>query len=446
MPRIRSGSIAVVGDRPAELAATPSRARAQLIRSRGGACVACRRARLPSADLGSVPAEWTSRRSGGARERELEEYARLALRVGVNLEEGQDVTVHVLRRARAARPRDRAASPTPRGRAGSTRTTSTSTCAARGRSSRPTRRSAGRRRGCSSGSRRRPSAGPRSSNIVGEPDPDLFAGLDAERVAESVMPELRRALLDGLRPRRDAVDDRRVPDARLGGAGLRRARRRAPLGRDPRDRPPRRGRPGRRLDASTSPCSRQRAAQLNERGFDAVRFRGPGTDLTVGLLAAVALDGGRRRRRPGAASTSPNLPTEEVFTTPGPAADRGPRALDAAARARRRNGRPRPGDDVLRRADHRGDGVLRRGRGARRGRPWTTARPTSARSRSSTRRSRVGRSGHDLLEHALRRERRVAHRLRDGRHAARSTSTGARRTTRSSRRWASTARAPTRTS
>ena len=28
-----------------------------------------------------------------ARERELEEYARLALRVGVNLEEGQDVTV-----------------------------------------------------------------------------------------------------------------------------------------------------------------------------------------------------------------------------------------------------------------------------------------------------------------------------------------------------------------
>src|SRR5262245_10746466 len=30
---------------------------------------------------------------------------------------------------------------------------------------------------------------------------------------------------------------------------------------------------------------KSRAAALNERGFDAIRFRGPGTDLTVGLLA-----------------------------------------------------------------------------------------------------------------------------------------------------------------
>ena len=29
---------------------------------------------------------------------------------------------------------------------------------------------------------------------------------------------------------------------------------------------------------------KDRARQLNERRFDAVRFRGPGTDLTVGLL------------------------------------------------------------------------------------------------------------------------------------------------------------------
>jgi aminopeptidase len=60
-----------------------------------------------------------------------------------------------------------------------------------------------------------------------------------------------------------------------------------------------------------------RAAQLNERGFDAVRFRGPGTDLTIGLfptsrwLAAEfeTVDGRRY---------VPNLPTEEVFTTPDP--------------------------------------------------------------------------------------------------------------------------------
>jgi aminopeptidase len=58
-----------------------------------------------------------------------------------------------------------------------------------------------------------------------------------------------------------------------------------------------------------------RAGRLNERGFDAVRFRGPGTDLTVGLLPI-------SRWRSGTITTSwgrqhfPNMPTEEVFTTP----------------------------------------------------------------------------------------------------------------------------------
>jgi aminopeptidase len=65
-----------------------------------------------------------------------------------------------------------------------------------------------------------------------------------------------------------------------------------------------------------------RAARLNERGFDAVRFRGPGTDLEIGLLGAsrwMAAEGetadGRRY--------VPNLPTEEVFTTPDPSRTRG---------------------------------------------------------------------------------------------------------------------------
>jgi len=58
-----------------------------------------------------------------------------------------------------------------------------------------------------------------------------------------------------------------------------------------------------------------RAAQLNERQFDAIRFRGPGTELVVGLLAG--------SRWMSAAFTTlagiehiPNLPTEEVFTSP----------------------------------------------------------------------------------------------------------------------------------
>lgn len=58
-----------------------------------------------------------------------------------------------------------------------------------------------------------------------------------------------------------------------------------------------------------------RAAQLNEQRFDAIRFRGPGTELLVGLLAP--------SRWMSAAFTTvdgiehiPNLPTEEVFTSP----------------------------------------------------------------------------------------------------------------------------------
>jgi aminopeptidase len=59
----------------------------------------------------------------------------------------------------------------------------------------------------------------------------------------------------------------------------------------------------------------ERCRQLNERHFDAIRFRGPGTDLTVGLnersrwaCAGSETSFGRRH--------IPNVPTEEVFTTP----------------------------------------------------------------------------------------------------------------------------------
>ncbi len=60
---------------------------------------------------------------------------------------------------------------------------------------------------------------------------------------------------------------------------------------------------------------RFRAGQLDERAFDAVHFRGPGTDLVVGLMA-------RSRWLTGAETTVAgrehvtNMPTEEVFTTP----------------------------------------------------------------------------------------------------------------------------------
>jgi aminopeptidase len=58
-----------------------------------------------------------------------------------------------------------------------------------------------------------------------------------------------------------------------------------------------------------------RCAALNERGFEAIRFRGPGTDLTVGLLPVSRWMCATFTTETGIEHI-PNLPTEEVFTTP----------------------------------------------------------------------------------------------------------------------------------
>jgi aminopeptidase len=59
------------------------------------------------------------------------------------------------------------------------------------------------------------------------------------------------------------------------------------------------------------------AAALTEQRFDAIRLHGPGTDLTVGLLGSshwIAAD----EQTAAGIEHRPNLPTEEVFTTPDP--------------------------------------------------------------------------------------------------------------------------------
>jgi aminopeptidase len=58
-----------------------------------------------------------------------------------------------------------------------------------------------------------------------------------------------------------------------------------------------------------------RAKHLNERRYAALRFLGPGTDLTVGLADDHHWDGGADIAKNGIAC-SPNIPSEEVFTTP----------------------------------------------------------------------------------------------------------------------------------
>jgi aminopeptidase len=59
----------------------------------------------------------------------------------------------------------------------------------------------------------------------------------------------------------------------------------------------------------------RRADELNERNFDALHYRGPGTDLRVGLLPISRWKAAEMKTNWGHAHR-PNLPTEEVFTTP----------------------------------------------------------------------------------------------------------------------------------
>jgi aminopeptidase len=59
------------------------------------------------------------------------------------------------------------------------------------------------------------------------------------------------------------------------------------------------------------------ATRLTERRFDALHYRGAGTDLTIGLLPTATWQAARFRTVDGV-EHMPNLPTEEVFTTPDP--------------------------------------------------------------------------------------------------------------------------------
>jgi len=59
------------------------------------------------------------------------------------------------------------------------------------------------------------------------------------------------------------------------------------------------------------------AERLSERRFDALHYEGPGTDLTLGLLPSSGWRAARFQTVDGI-EHMPNLPTEEVFTTPDP--------------------------------------------------------------------------------------------------------------------------------
>ncbi len=67
--------------------------------------------------------------------------------------------------------------------------------------------------------------------------------------------------------------------------------------------------------ATHNAALRTRTAWLNARNFSALHYTGPGTDLTIGLADGHEWKGGASTAKNGI-TCNPNIPTEEVFTTP----------------------------------------------------------------------------------------------------------------------------------
>jgi aminopeptidase len=150
--------------------------------------------------------------------------------------------------------------------------------------------------------------------ITGDPEPDLLAGLDGERVGRARPVELANAAarLTATNPMNWCVicwpnegwaktvfgepDVERLWDAVSHAVRL-----------DEPDPVAAWDEHAAKLDA--------RAALLNERRFDALRFTGPGTDLTIGLLPNSRWGGASETTSWGRRFIA-NVPTEEVYTTP----------------------------------------------------------------------------------------------------------------------------------
>jgi aminopeptidase len=150
--------------------------------------------------------------------------------------------------------------------------------------------------------------------ITGEPEPDLLGDLDQSRVGRARMRELQAAQLKHIMARN--VNWTIVAYPNEGWA-------RQVFGEPDVERLWAAVSTAVRLDEPDPVAAwRQhvdvlvtRAARLNDAAFDAIRFRGGGTDLFVGLMeqsrwgaAALKTNWGCRHL--------PNLPTEEVYTTP----------------------------------------------------------------------------------------------------------------------------------
>ena len=151
-------------------------------------------------------------------------------------------------------------------------------------------------------------------SLAGDPDPALFGDLDPQRVGRARHGELLKTALRLVGERRIAWTLLAYPNeawARtvFGGPDLERLW--AAVGEAVRlgeDDPI--GSWRQHIESL-----RERSAALNERRLDALRFRGPGTDLTIGLLPQSVWRTAEDETAWGQRYCT-NLPTEEVFTMP----------------------------------------------------------------------------------------------------------------------------------
>ena len=167
---------------------------------------------------------------------------------------------------------------------------------------------------------------------LGDPEPDLMADLDGERVGRAVMQEVTEIAVRHLAE--NSVNWCGVGAPNEGWA-------RQMFGEPDLE----------RLWELVAFCMRldepdpvaawqdhsdrlgQRATALTELRPDALRYRGPGTDLTIGLLPTSRWIGGAVETAKGIRFV-PNMPTEEIFTAPdcrraeGTIRSTMPRALD----------------------------------------------------------------------------------------------------------------------
>jgi aminopeptidase len=150
-------------------------------------------------------------------------------------------------------------------------------------------------------------------SIAGDPEPDLLSGLDERRAGLDRMPVLDSRLRAQLR---GDVNWTIVPFPTTGWAEM-------VFGEPDVDRLWNHLKNFLRLgEPDPTAAWKQhiamltaRAAQLNELRFDALHYEGPGTDLTVGLLPD-AMWAAAELTTSWGLTHRPNLPTEEVFTTP----------------------------------------------------------------------------------------------------------------------------------